>query len=268
MLVTCPSCQSIFKLADNNNPDLRMRCSVCSTIFSVNETKVLPDNAPLPGSEPLENFALNSSFSVAKPKKRSMFGRFILIIFFLLMFIAGVLWKTFPSLDDIKVLFSRENISAMEDKNKEIADLFQRVKSLELSNLRQFVVTNEENSNFDKLTVIEGLVVNNFDEPRSFIELEATLSDSEGNVLEKKVQMAGPRISFFQLQVLGKLELEEALADKLSILNYNTEIKPKGSVPFSFVFYNSPDTAANYNVKVTNAQSPEGEKSVDKPKTK
>ena len=80
--------------------------------------------------------------------------------------------------------------------------------------------------------------------------------------------MAGPKITFFQLQVLGEAELEQALQDNMSILDYNTNIQPKSSVPFTFIFYNPPESAAHYNVKITDAQIPESEKTEGKAKVK
>ncbi len=257
MLVTCPTCQSIFKLANNDNPNLKMRCSICSNVFALSDTTVLPDDAPLPGNE--GNFRLNSSFSMGSDpvKKKNVFLRIFLIVLCSLAALLAMLWSFTPYLDPIKNMFSQENIVEMEKQNKEVDELFQRVKLLELANVRQFVVPNSENEKFEKLTVIEGKVVNNFDEPRSFIKLEATLYDAEGNPLGEKTLMAGPKVSFFQLQVLGEEELEQALRDNISILNYNTNIQPKETVPFMFIFYNPPATAANFNIKIVDAQIPE-----------
>jgi len=266
MLVTCTSCQSVFKLADNDDPNIKMRCSICSNVFALKEARVLPDNTSLEEREE-SNFRLNSSFAkkTKTTKRGGLLSRLILIVFFIGIFLGGILWNFTPYLVSVKALFNRENIEAMEKQNKAVDDLIQRVRLLELINVRQFVVPNSENEKFDKLTIIEGQVINNFDEPRSFIELEATLYDAERNPLGEKTQMAGPKVSFFQLQVLGELELEQALRDNIAILNYNTNVEPNETVPFTFIFYNPPETAANYNIKIINAQIPEPEKPAEKP---
>ena len=259
MLVTCPTCQSIFKLPDNNNPNLKMRCSICSNIFALREIEVLPDDASLTDDLALTSFSLNSSLAtVAVSKKRAnVVLRIIFIILFALMFLFGMLWNFTTYVDPIKGLFSNEKIEAMQKENKIVDELFQRVRHLELAHIRQFVVPNSENEKFEKITVIEGKVINNFDDPRSFIELEATLFDADGNPLGQKTQMAGPKVSFFQLQVLGETELEQSLRDKLTILDTNTNVQPKQSVPFMFLFYNPPSTAVNFNIKIVGADIPE-----------
>ncbi len=268
MLVTCPRCESIFKLPDSTNSEMKMRCSICNNVFKLNEINVLPDDAPLPSQESpsykIDSFKIDEGVS---PKKNSVFVRIILILLFVTMGVTGALMKFTTVLDPIKGILSRDSLVAEVKQEENTTDLLDRVRQLELINVRQFVVPNSENDKFQKLTVIEGSVLNRFDTARSFIELEAALYDAEGNVLDSKVQMAGPRVSFFQLQVLGQEELEESIQDNLYILNYNTNVKTGQTVPFMFIFYNPPENAANFNVKIVNAQIPESAEgeNVEKP---
>ena len=169
----------------------------------------------------------------------------------------GLIWNYISYLSETKEKFGTTNISDREKQNEKDEKLLQRVRLLELAGVRQYIVSNAENDNFEQLTVVEGKVINGFAEPLSFIELEATLYDADNNILDKKTQMAGPKINFFQLQTLGELEFEEALHDNMVILENNTQIKPGESVPFTFIFYNPSKKAANYNVKITDAQIPE-----------
>lgn len=277
MLITCPNCQSVFKLPDNNNENLKMRCSICTDVFRLGDAIVLEEDAAdakkIKESAEAKNtieenssgtFTLNTSLgSKAKKEKgkgMGMFMRLFLILFFSLIFAGAALWKYTSYLDPLKEMFddgetiNEEVIATQKDV---ISEFNKRVELLDIRDVRQFVVPNEENDKFEKLTVIEGKVINLFDEPRSFIELEASLFDANGTPLVTKRQMGGPHISLFQLQVLGQAELEEALRDQISILNYNMDIKPQESVPFMFIFYNPPEGAANYNVKIVGAQLPE-----------
>ncbi len=266
MLVTCPRCESIFKLPDNDNLQQKMRCTICSNVFALGEAASIPDETLMPDPEPIAFNNLNSVFSTGEDKeekKKSWVMRIILILLFLSLAVGGFLMKFTTVLDPIKGILTRDNL-VVEEQVKTIDDLEDRIKSLALNNVRQFVVPNSENDKFEKLTVIEGIVVNQFDSPRSFIELEATLYDAQGNPLVSKTQMAGPRVSFFQLQVMGQAELEQALRDNIYVLNYNTNVKPNEDVPFMFIFYNSPPEAANFNIKIINAQIPEP---VDNPTT-
>ncbi len=263
MLINCPRCDSVFKLPDSDNLQQKMRCSVCNNVFKLGEAIKQADDVPIQRTEKVENYQVNTggSFSVddrTAGKKNSVVVRIILILLFLGLAACGILMKFTTYLDPIKGLFSREKLSTEQPKET-IESLYQRIQDLQITNVRQFVVPNSENDKFEKLTVIEGVVINRFDTPRSFIELEASLYDADKNLIESKTQMAGPRVSIFQLQVQGKEELEQALRDNIYILNYNTNIPPNGSVPFMFIFYNPPEDAVNFNIKIINAQIPQPE---------
>lgn len=187
------------------------------------------NNDPPQGSPSSDSFNTNSLFiSLKKVCRNKLFLRKLLVLFFFVILFSGLVWGSKTD----------------------------RVELLNIADVRLFVLTNAENNNFEKLTVIEGKVINDFDEPRSFIELEAALYDADDNILEKKTQMAGSTLTFFQLQTLNELELEEKTRDNMSILNYDTNIQQGESVPFTFVFYNPPKTTAKFNIKIIDAQIP------------
>ena len=104
--------------------------------------------------------------------------------------------------------------------------------------------------------VFEGKVVNGFNSPREFIRVEGTLYDKDGKALLSKEQLAGTSVSFFQLQVLSEKELEQALANKIDVLTHNTNVAPEGEVPFMVVFYNPPEDAVEFGLKVSDAKLP------------
>ena len=183
-----------------------------------------------------------SATSSKKALGRRFFLRWSLILCFSLLFIGSFLSGA-PDLSE----------------TERVEERFQRIKPLDLVDVRHYVVSNAENDNFEKLTVFEGKVVNNFNEPRSFIELEATIYDAEGNIFEKKTQLAGPTTTPFHLQSLSESELEAALHNPMSILEYNTNIKYKESVPFMFVFYSPQEIKTSFNIEITDAYIPEVE---------
>ena len=98
----------------------------------------------------------------------------------------------------------------------EVEQLKETVRLLTVRNMRQYVVNNEK---IGKLIVIEGKVVNEFDEPRELIRIEATLYDSQGTPIVTKDQLAGTMVTLFQLQVLSEEELEQALKNRWDIVN-------------------------------------------------
>ena len=146
-------------------------------------------------------------------------------------------------------VFSNE-LTTCDPKKQDPVDL---VKNIALRGVRQYNISNEKLGN---ISVVEGKVVNGFNQPRELIRIEASLYDAAGNALVSKQQLAGTSLSLFQLQVLGEQELEQALANKIDIMATNTNVLPGGEVPFMVVFYSPPDNAAEYGVKVIDARIP------------
>jgi predicted Zn finger-like uncharacterized protein len=128
-----------------------------------------------------------------------------------------------------------------------------KVKDIMLQNVRQYYVSNEKAG---QLFVIEGKAVNNFKAPKEMIKLEASLFDEKGGTLVAKEELAGNTVSLFQLQVMTRDELKNALASQVGVLTNNTNIAPAGEVPFMMVFFDPPETVKEFGVKVVDAKDP------------
>ena len=132
------------------------------------------------------------------------------------------------------------------------------VSRLTLDNVRQQTVV--ENDQTGPMVVIEGTVVNNFDTPRDLILLEITLYDSKGNALVMREQYCGITLSLLQLRTLSKAALESALSNQVNILTNNADIPSGGQVPFTTVFFNIPNAAYEFEVKIVDVQDPSQKK--------
>ena len=119
-----------------------------------------------------------------------------------------------------------------------------KVKDIMLQNVRQYYVSNEKAG---QLFVIEGKAVNNFKTPKEMIKLEASLFEEE---------LTGNTVSLFQLQVMTRDELKNALASQVGVLTNNTNIAPAGEVPFMMVFFDPPEAVKEFGVKVVDAKDP------------
>jgi len=128
-----------------------------------------------------------------------------------------------------------------------------KVKDIMLQNVRQYYVSNEKAG---QLFVIEGKAVNNFKTPKEMIKLEASLFDEKGGTLTAKEELAGNTVSLFQLQVMTRDELKNALASQVGVLTNNTNIAPAGEVPFMMVFFDPPETVKEFGVKVVDVADP------------
>ncbi len=256
MIVTCPNCTTRFNLPDEAAvPGAQLRCSVCKHVFKLpGEKKTTPEDSFNRALLSLgtQDDAFDADYDeqpLNEPEKRKIrVPKGLLITLALLVLIVGgtyLVWNHTPLVDRAKQLMVAEPES----------DPTELVRLIALRGVRQYNINNEKIGN---ISVIEGKTVNGFPEPRELIRIEASLYDAAGNALLSKQQLAGTAVSLFQLQVLGDQELEQALANKIDILTNNTNVPPGGEVPFMVVFYNPPDNAAEFGVKIVDARIPPG----------
>jgi len=128
-----------------------------------------------------------------------------------------------------------------------------RVRKIELRNVKQYYVANEKIGN---LFVVEGKAVNKFESAKEQIKVEVILYDGGGNVLRSQSFLGGNQLSQFQLQVQTRKEVEEGLASEVGILSNNTFVRPGGFVPFMAVFFEPPAEVKEFLVKVVDVADP------------
>lgn len=151
-------------------------------------------------------------------------------------------------LDFIQENIEKEKQLALDAEKKNLAEM---LKSLKISNVRQYTIPNDSIGN---LAIIEGKVENHSDHECELIQLRANLFDANKNTLMTQTQLAGTKASLLQLQVLEKEKLESILNNKIDIKTYNTALEPGASVPFMFIFYNPDAQASDYNIQIISAQ--------------
>jgi len=129
-----------------------------------------------------------------------------------------------------------------------------RVRKIELKNVKQYYVANEKTGN---LFVVEGKAVNKFATPKEQIKVEVVLYDGTGNILKTQSFLCGNVLSQFQLQVQTQKEIEDGLSSEVGILSNNTFIRPGASTPFMAVFFEPPAGVKEFLVKVVDVGDPE-----------
>ena len=67
---------------------------------------------------------------------------------------------------------------------------------------------------------------------------------------------SGAQLSHFQLQVMDKVEMEAALASEADISLTNANVPPGGEVPFMVLFYNPSPDVAEFAAKILEARHP------------
>lgn len=228
MEISCPNCSSRFNLPDSvAKPGAKLRCTVCKNVFQ------LPGKAPSPSTPPDSGDLLPEI-----PKRRkSRVVLWLVVVFILLALSGGGGWYYL-------------NYDATPPESGE--EIAKKVERLTMRNVRQYNLLNEK---VGKVFVIEGKVVNEFDTPRDFIELEGAIYNGDKQLLAAKRQLAGTQLSLFQLQVLTEKEMESFLHNKMEILANNTNIPPGGEVPFMILFYAPPDNVAEFGVKIVDVKT-------------
>ena len=195
MIVTCPNCSTKFNLPETQAaPGAKLRCSVCKHVFQLSD-----------GVKPAEirmepDLSLSSPSLSMPPKKKGGIWGWVLTLLILCAVAGGTWWAwTYtPLFDTVKEMIA-------PPKKQDPVEL---VKNIALRGVRQYNISNEKLGN---ISVVEGKVVNGFNQPRELIRIEASLYDSAGNALVSKQQLAGTSLSLFQLQVLGEQDIEPLL---------------------------------------------------------
>ena len=224
MEVRCPNCSSRFNLPDQlARPGVKLRCSVCKTVFAYDPAEQLATQGPLPDMP---------------VKKRGRLGKLLGILLLVLACGGGAYWY-------FKHSATGENAPPTEQ------ELAKKVEMLTMRNVRQYYVDNEK---VGKVFVIEGKVVNEFPEPKELVTVEAAIYDKDKKTLATKKQLGGVQLSLFQLQVLSEKEMESFLNNKVEILTNNTNVPRGGEVPFMVLFYAPPDGVAEFGVRIVDVK--------------
>lgn len=285
MIVECPSCSSTFNLPDELVPSggRKVKCSVCENVFEVKPQGASEDE-PEPVEPDLEaavddeeddlDGVLDEAFGAdddadddagddeggagglgfdldkasAKKKKKGGKGKLIGIIaacvVVVLLAAGGGVYFFAPGLIGMEA--GQEEAAA--DSPMAMAE---QVKNIYLDGIRQYYVANDK---VGRIFVVEGKAVNQFDEPRELIEVEANLYDAQNNVLDTVRLMCGNTLSLFQLQVLSREEIEKGLKDEAGIGSNNVNLQSGQHVPFMIVFFEPSDSVAEFNVSVVSAK--------------
>lgn len=234
MEIQCPHCHSRFNLPDKLvKAGAKLRCSVCKNIFALQ----LPEKGAEAAAPPKK--APPRPAAPRKEKKSSSFLLWLGLLIFVGLLGGSGYWYyiQFPTGD--------RRPSASND------DLARRVSLLTMRNVRQFIVNNEK---IGKVCVIVGDVRNEFPQPKALIRVEAGIYDANKNPLAVKQQLAGAKLSPFQLEVLGEQEMESFLQSSPDIYIRNTNVPPGGEVPFMVLFYGANDKIAEFGVRIVGVE--------------
>lgn len=107
-----------------------------------------------------------------------------------------------------------------------------------------------ENDTAGELLVVTGTVTNQYDHPRSSIQVKGTLYDSAGKAIGTSTAYAGNMVADSELKTLDLADIKARLADREGDRRQNVGVKPGEQVPFTVVFDKVPAAAEEFTVEV------------------
>lgn len=107
-----------------------------------------------------------------------------------------------------------------------------------------------DNPGAGRLCVIKGQVRNNYDHPRSFIQVTAKLYSQNKTVAKTTTVFAGNVFSSQELASQDLVAITARFKNKTGTNNINVGVKPGRSIPFMAVFDNLPANLDEYSVEV------------------
>lgn len=273
MIVECPNCRAKYNLPEDKIPagGTKVRCTQCSHVFPVSPGADDDDLGDLLGIDDDDDLGAPSprgkgrrddefefktdddetefSLDIGKPEKKPRKGagaaakkRVLFMALALLVLVGGGAGLYYSGLLEPFFQVGEPGDQAAQESP---------VKFIVLENVRQYYVNNEKAG---QLFVIEGKAVNQFERPRDFIKIEATLFDAKGQPLVTRQALCGNILSYFQLQVLSRTEIEAALDNEMGVLNNNTNLETGAGTPFMLIFFEPPEDVVEFGVKVIDAQ--------------
>ena len=128
-----------------------------------------------------------------------------------------------------------------------------QVENITLDKIRQYYVDNEK---VGRIFVVEGVAINDFDTPKELITVEVGLFDASGQMVASQRAVAGNVLSLYNLQILEWDKIQAGLASETGIAANNMNVPPKGEVPFMVAMAKTPETVAEFVVKVVEVKDP------------
>lgn len=249
MIITCPQCNTRYRLDDHLLKDHggTVRCSRCGHVF----------HAPPPTADTHPSGAEASLTTEAEERSRASVRQstlrprrflllLLLVVLLVVLFAAG--YVSFPQLKS-RLPFFGEGSQPSSLSRKTGAPL-NDLSQITFTDVRQYLVDNET---IGRLLVIEGKAVNESPVPVEMIKIQSEIFADNGTTLQRKSFYCGNTLSLFQLQVLDQAEMESALQSKVGVLTNNSNLGPEQEAPFMTVFFNPPESMAEFSLKVIEA---------------
>ena len=255
MIISCPQCKTRYRLDDHLLKDQgnKVRCSRCRHVFLArpgegSEAPSVLESDIEAGESAASPDRSSGTKSTARDPRRSGRKMLLLLCLLLLLLLLAGGYVYYPQLKASLPFLGGTSLptSLSQKQDDALSDLSQ----ITFTDVRQYMVDNEK---IGKLLIIEGKAVNESRVPVEMVQIHSSIFNGQGEVLKSRTFYCGNTLSLFQLQVLNQQEMESALASKVGVLTNNSNLRPGQEVSFMTVFFNPPETMAEFSLKVVQA---------------
>jgi predicted Zn finger-like uncharacterized protein len=246
--IQCPQCETTFQLDEEQlgESGSKVRCSRCGRVFWA-EAPAAPE-APPPEEDTLEESSLppEEEFMTAfqEPPKRRVWGMFGFLLLLLLL-----------------VVTVRYSYLQLLQPDQEFGETVKKVffvdsdprgaKKIRLQEVKGYFKNHSLEGRF---FVVEGKVVNGYNDPRDSIRLRGNLKNATQQVVATREVEAGWSLRPEELETLSYSEINTLVAGQPQRFSSKIQLTPRAAAPFMMIFPPSSQPLAEFSVEVVGSQ--------------
>lgn len=167
-------------------------------------------------------------------------GRLLIVLTVVLLLVVGAIFVYFfaPSIlpGDIPGLRPTD-IEEINDTGN---------RRLDITGLKSYFLPTDK---IGQLYIIEGNIINNYPDSRSYIVVKGTIEDEKRETVDQKLVYAGNILTENELKGMTREEIDKNSSNKTGKNDSNLSIEPQASVPFMIIFYDLPDNLSEFLVE-------------------
>lgn len=248
MQIQCPQCETTFQLDETQlgESGSKVRCSRCGRVFWA-EAPVLKE-APNREEETLEESSLPPEEELLtafqEPPKRRVGGLFGFLLLFLLL-----------------VVTVRYSYLQLLQPDQEFGEIIKKVffldsdpqgaRKIRLQEVKGYFKNHSLEGRF---FVVEGKVMNGYNDPRDSIRLRGNLKNATQQVVATREVEAGWSLNPEELETLSFPEINTLAAGQPQRFSSKVRLAPTAAAPFMMIFPPSSQPLAEFSVEVVGSQ--------------
>jgi len=250
MEIDCPKCETIFRLDEKQLEQAfsQVRCSRCGQVFWMEAPE--PKEVPLPEEVTLEEAnlppeeGLRTAFQ--EPPRRRVRVRGMIGFFLLLLLLVVTVRYSYLQL--------RQPDQELDETLKKVFFLDSDPRGSEKIKLQEVKAYYKDHSLKGLFLVVEGKVMNGYNDPRDSIRLRGNLKNAAQQVVATREVEAGWSLNPEELETLPFLEINALAAGQPQRSSSKIRLAPAAAAQFVMIFPLSSQPIAEFSVEVVGSK--------------